>query len=47
MDKIDQSLQPYVKFDDEYGRIIVSTNYSGNNPDLLRIRDDARLYTVR
>lgn len=57
MGKIDQSLRRYVKFDDEYRRIIVSTtleglkqlsfgNYSGNDTDLLRIRGDARLYTV-
>lgn len=57
MDKIDQSLQRYVKFDDQYRRIIVSTtleglkqlsfgNYRGNNLDLLQIRNDARLYTV-
>lgn len=57
MDKIDQSLRRYVRFDHKCRRIIVPTrledlkllsfgNYKGNDPDLLRIRDDARLYTV-
>ncbi len=57
MDKIDQSLQRYVKFDDKNQRIIVPStleglkllsfgNYSGNDTNLLQIRDDARLYTV-
>ena len=56
MDKIDQSLKQLVNFDDEYRRVIVSTtleglkqlsfgNYSGKDTELLRIRDDARLYT--
>ena len=57
MDKINLSLKRNVQFDDEYRRVIVPTtfeglkvlcfgNYSGNDTDLLRIRDDARLYTV-
>ena len=57
MDKIDQSLQRYIKFDEQYRRIIVSTtldglkqlsfgDYRGKNADLLQILNDARLYTV-
>lgn len=57
MHKIDQSLQEYVRFNDQYQRIIVPMalgglkqlsfgDYRGNNRGLLRIRNDARLYTV-
>lgn len=57
MVEIDQSLQRLVKFDHEHRRVIVPTTpeglkqlsfgkYSGNDTDLLQIRDDARLYTI-
>lgn len=59
MDKIDQSLQQCVGFDNQYQRIIVPRalattglkqlsfgDYRGNNKDLLRIKNDAKLYTV-
>ena len=56
-DKIDPSLRPYVEFDNKNQRIIVPSrlegikllsfgNYSGKDKDLLKIRDDAKLYTV-
>lgn len=57
-DKIDRSLQQYVEFDNEHRPVIVSKNevkglkqlsfgnYKGKDPDLLQIRDHARLYTV-
>ena len=55
MNKIDQSLKQLINFDDEYRRVIVSTtledlkqlsfdNYSDKDTELLRIRNDVRLY---
>ena len=53
----EQSLQRLIKFDHEHRRIIVATTledlkqlsfdkYSGNDTDLLQIRNDVRLYII-